>query len=219
MITARIIAGILGYAFGNISMGLIIAKIYHVDIRREGSGNVGGTNVARSIGAGSGLITVTSDCLKAVIPALIIWAIYRNDPAMNVGLLMIYAGFGAVIGHMLPVVLKFKGGKGIATTLGFMIVSCPWSILINVTLFFAIAIITKYVSLGSVIAVGLLPVTIGVFLAIGVLPYTGFEAIEVIILFCIDAVIAIFMHRQNIKRLLSGTENKFSIKKKEKKEN
>lgn len=215
MIPARIISLLIGYAFGNVSMGVILGKLNHVDIQHEGSGSTGSTNVARSIGAKAALATAIWDCMKAIIPAIIVWFIYKDNPEItNPRLLTYYAAFGAVFGHMLPVVLKFKGGKGIATSLGIIIAVCPLSMLIVVTLFFAVAIATKYVSLGSVLAVGLLPVVIGIFIATGIFPLQGTDAIEVMVLFILDALISIYMHRGNIVRLMNGTERKFTIKKK-----
>lgn len=215
-IALRIISLLIGYCFGNIPFGLVFAKIHHVDIRKTGSGNVGSTNVARSVGFKTGLLTLLCDCLKAVIPALGVLLFFisiPNFPIEVAKLLSVYTAFGAVVGHVFPAVLKFNGGKGIATSAGLIIIAAPWTLVSCLITFLVVVIITRYVSLGSLSCGIVLPVHVCILACMGRLGYPDPIAFEVAVIFIVDATMCFIRHKDNIKRLINGTESKFSFKK------
>ena len=209
-IGVRIICLLIGYAFGCIQTAYITGRIAQdIDIREHGSGNAGMTNVLRTIGRRAGVIVFTSDVLKAiaafVIAALIFnggGSFFADGLPMHPGL---YAGLGAVLGHNFPFFLKFKGGKGISTTLGVMLV-LDWRAAVIVYVVGAIIIaLTKYISLGSITMVALFPILLLVFFGHGA---------ETIVVMVILAAMAIFLHRGNVQRLLAGNERKVELWKK-----
>lgn len=190
-----------GYLLGSISFGYIVGKIRHIDIREYGSGSSGTTNAFRTVGRLGGIITFLGDFLKALIPILIIrFVIFKDSPYMHFAILIF--GFACVIGHNFPVWLKFKGGKGIAVTAGvcsgldFLII--PFGIIV----FGVIVLITKYVSIGSLVLSLSIPVWVAIRLTDD--PYYPW----LILVSCLYTVSAFIMHRKNIKRLIKGDENK-----------
>ena len=124
MIAGRLIALVIGYCFGMILMGYLIGKSKNIDLTKVGSGNVGTTNTLRNLGVSAGVITLVWDCLKCVVAVFVVWLFFRNFYD-NVYIYKMYAGLGVVLGHDFPVYMKFKGGKGIASTLGFIIALFP----------------------------------------------------------------------------------------------
>ncbi len=199
----RIIVCLLsGYAFGCFSTGYVVGKINHVDIRKYGSGNAGTTNALRTLGWKAGVLTYLGDFLKAIIPIILFRNIIFKDVEYN-QLLALYTGFGVVLGHCYPFWLGFKGGKGIAVTSGVMAAFDPLLIPFFIVIFAAVVIITKYVSLGSMLMSLLFPVWI-------LICYKG--EVHMFILALLYVATAIYMHRANIKRLINGTENKFGQK-------
>ncbi|SDB10301.1 glycerol-3-phosphate acyltransferase PlsY [Pseudobutyrivibrio sp. YE44] len=214
MIIGRIIAVLIGYCFGMILMGYLIGKSKHIDLTKVGSGNVGSTNTMRNLGVPAGLITLAWDCTKCIVAGLFVWLTFsrfveNGDAWPNI--YMIYAGLGCVLGHDFPCYMKFKGGKGIASTLGFIIAFFPKAVFIPACIFIAIVAITRYVSLGSII--GVLSFAIEIVLAahFGILPFEGTELTEVVVICIFVAALGITLHHANIKRLLNGNENKFSF--------
>lgn len=193
---------VLGYCFGCISTGYIVGKANKIDIRKYGSGNAGTTNALRTLGWKAGLLTFLGDALKAIIPILLIrLVIFPDYEALN--LLMLYTGLGAVLGHNFPFWLHFKGGKGIAATGGVML-AYDWRLaMAALVVFLIIVVITRYVSLGSLVISILLPIWIIIF-------YPG--NLHMIIVGIIFTLSAFIKHRSNIKRLISGTENKIGQK-------
>lgn len=193
---------VLGYCFGCISTGYIVGKANKIDIRKYGSGNAGTTNALRTLGWKAGLLTFLGDALKAIIPILLIrLVIFPDYDALN--LLMLYTGLGAVLGHNFPFWLHFKGGKGIAATGGVML-AYDWRLAVAaLVVFLIIVVITRYVSLGSLVISILLPIWIIIF-------YPG--NLHMIIVGIIFTLSAFIKHRSNIKRLISGTENKIGQK-------
>lgn len=193
---------ILGYAFGCISTGYIVGKTQKVDIRKYGSGNVGTTNALRTLGKKAALITLAGDILKCAIPVLLIkLVIFKGLPYTE--LLGLYTAMGAVLGHTFPFYLKFKGGKGIAVLVG-TIMTFDWRIfLICAVTFFMILAITRYVSLGSLIMETEFVIWVAV---------TRPGNWHMLALSLVFAVLAFYTHRENIKRLMSGTENKIGQK-------
>lgn len=210
MIIARIIALIIGYCFGMILMGYFIGKAKHVDLTKVGSGNLGTTNTLRNLGLSAGLITLLWDCFKCVVAVSIVWFIFGrffDDPSIY----MVYAGLGCVLGHDFPFYMHFKGGKGIASTLGFIIALFPMGLPLPAIIFIGIVALTRYVSLGSILAVISFAVEILLFAHMGRLDYEPGQVTEVCIICCFVSAIAIILHHANIGRLINGNENKFSF--------
>ena len=201
-IFSYIIIAVVAYLLGNISTSYIVAKrIAGVDIRTQGSGNAGSTNVLRTFGKRAGAMTFLGDVLKGVMAVLI-----SEFAARLVGIDTLLAGYLAVIcvvaGHNWPAVLGFRGGKGVATSLGAMLAVNPVITLMCLAVFILVVAITKYVSLGSVVGIGCSPIFM-----IMVKNKAGL----IVALFLTASVI--YNHRANIKRLLNGTERKIGQKK------
>ena len=194
MILARILALVVGYFFGTFQTGYFYGKAHGIDVREHGSGNSGTTNTLRTLGWKAGAVTFFGDLFKAV------------------KCIELYAGFGAVLGHNFPFFLNFKGGKGIACTSGVILAVCPIAAPICLVLFILAVAITRYVSLGSILVVISFLIQAIVFNHMGLLGVSGNYAVEFDILAACFTAMAIWRHRANIKRLLSGTENKFGQK-------
>lgn len=198
---------VIGYFLGCISSGYFVGKLYHVDIRTQGSGNAGTTNVLRTLGKLPALITFVGDLAKAIVPIVIIRILFDGELAY---LLCLYCGLGVVLGHNFPFYLHFKGGKGIAVTSAVVLSAAnPIMTPIGLAIFAVIVGITRYVSLGSLIVAWYIPVN--------TLLFHGQDAIFVheMIISLLFTVLAYVQHRQNIVRLLHGNENKIGAKKKE----
>ena len=197
-----IIILIIAYLLGNISTSYIIAKrLAGVDIRTQGSGNAGSTNVLRTLGKKAGAMTFIGDLLKGIIAVFIGYTIakFANIDIVIAGYVAV---FGVVCGHNWPVFLGFRGGKGVATSLGAMIAVNPIIALSCFGLFLIIVAITKYVSLGSVVGIAASPV---------IMMFLNNKNGVIITLFLTISVI--YTHRENIKRLINGTERKIGQKK------
>lgn len=215
MIIERIASIGIGYVCGLFLSGFLYGKSRHVDVRESGSGNVGTTNTLRTLGWKAGAVTLAGDILKVFVAMFLVWLLFHRSQPELVRLLEMYAGFGAVLGHDFPVYMKFKGGKGIASTGGLVLAFCPFAAPISLGLFILAVLVTRYVSLGSVLGLISLFIQVLVFGYLGMFDVPGENLIEVYIVFGIIAVIGLVKHRSNIKRLLNGTENKIGAKKKE----
>lgn len=192
---------VAGYLFGSIPFGYIVGKFNHIDIRNYGSGNSGTTNAFRTVGRVGGIITFLGDYLKALIPILLIrYVIFKDEPYMHLAIMIF--GFACVLGHNFPVWLKFKGGKGIAVTAGVCSGFDYFIIPVGIVLFGAIVLITKYVSLGSLLISLVIPFWI-IFRMNTDAYYPWLIAVS-----CLYTISAFIMHRKNIKRLIRGEENK-----------
>ena len=214
MIVARLVSILIGYVFGMFLSGFFIGKARDVDIRKQGSGNIGTTNTMRILGIRVGAITLLLDCLKCIAGIAVVWAVFQESQPENIRLLMLYGALGAILGHDFPVFMKFKGGKGIACSFGMMIALYPQFLPVCV-LVFAIAVgLTRFVSLGSILAAVALAVQVIVVGNMGYLSYGPGDLLEAQIITCVMAVLAIYLHKSNIKRLLAGNENKLSFKSK-----
>ena len=209
---ARLISILIGYACGHFLTGFFYGKSQHVDLRKMGSGNVGTTNTYRNLGPKAGILTLLGYVFKVILSVLIVWFIYRNNAGVNVKVLEYYAALGTILGHNFPIFMKFHGGKGIACTGGLILALCPICVPICLTIFVATVLITKYVSLGSILVCISFLVQILVFGQYGMLGVTGRDLIEVYILAGVVAVLGIARHHANIGRLINGTESKFSFK-------
>ena len=189
---------ISSYFIGAIPTGVVLATAFSgKDIRQEGSGNIGATNVTRVLGKKLGALTLAGDLLKGFLPVCIGSYLVSS---LSVVCLM---GLAAFLGHLFPVYLKFKGGKGVATALGVFLYFAPFVILIEIVIFVAVVGIGKYVSLGSLIAAAAMPLLLLLF------AYPK----AVILLSSAFALLIFIKHKANIQRLLNGTENKFGTKK------
>lgn len=213
MILARGICIVIGYCLGMFQTGYIYGKLHNVDIRQHGSGNAGATNTLRTLGLKAGLITFLGDLCKAMLSMLIAWLLFRGTYPDGVMLLEMYAGFGAVLGHNFPVYLKFKGGKGIACTAGFILAFYPPMAILCLLLFIVVVAITRYVSLGSILVMLCFFAQLVTFGELGYLRMDANLMVEAYIVGALFAVMGIWRHKANIKRLLTGTENKFSFSK------
>lgn len=216
MIAARIIALVIGYFCGIILVGYIYGKKQHQDITTMGSGNAGATNTLRTLGKKAGIITLLGDTTKPMLAILITWLIFRNSQPEGVRLLELYAGFGAILGHNFPFYMKnFKGGKGIACTGGMMIAFCPIAVPVSLGIFILSIVVTKYVSLGSILGLITFFIQVVLFGELGILDVTEHYRTEIYIIAALIMLLGIVRHRENINRLLHGCENKFSVKKQE----
>ena len=195
---------IVGYFCGCIESGYLVGKLCGMDIRDYGSGNSGTTNVLRVLGKTRALLTFLGDALKSFVPVLIVkFVLCPAVPDLNAELIQLVTGFAAVMGHDYPVFLKFKGGKGIATTAAAMM-AFDWRIglccFIKIVTFTAV---TKYVSLASIL------LSAGIVVEILIFHPGRWDLFEICVLY---ALLAIYRHRANIGRLLSGTESKIGQK-------
>lgn len=213
MVVSRILCMLIGYALGLFQTGYIYGKTQHIDIRQYGSGNAGTTNTLRTLGLKAGAITFTGDCGKAILAVFLAWLIFHQQYPDTIRLLELYAGLGAVLGHNYPFYMKFKGGKGIACTTG-VIIAFHWQIApLCIGIFCLIVLLTRYVSLGSILLVSVFFIQLIVMGQMGYLPLEATYLPEVYVLGGIMTFLAIYRHRANIKRLLSGTENKLQLRK------
>lgn len=207
----RLICVAIGYLFGLFQTGYIYGMINHVDIRKHGSGNAGTTNALRTLGWKAGAITFIGDCLKCVLAVLLVRFIFADSSRIE--LLAIYAGLGAVLGHNFPFYLNFKGGKGIASTVGLILAVNPVMFLIVAIVFIAIVWFTQYVSLGSIVIMVLFVIQVVIYGQMDGFSLTGGELYEFYAIAIVLAALAIWRHRANIKRLATGTENKTDLRK------
>lgn len=209
-----IIMAIISYLIGSINFSVIFSKkMAGFDVREKGSGNAGSTNMLRSVGKKAALITLICDILKGVVSigiAILLGNIIAN---MNRELLLQIAGIAVVIGHTFPIFFGFKGGKGVATSLGVLLMS-NWQIgLICLVFALVLMLLTRMVSLGSCAAAVLFPV-LTLFINDNYTVLTEGKNGNVYFIYSLLlAVIVLFNHRSNIKRILNGTENKIGSKK------
>ncbi len=187
---------LIGYFLGSIPCSYIVSTtLGKTDIRKHGSGNVGATNIARTLGTKLGLLAFAGDLLKGILASLIGWYILGQDAAF-------ICGATAVFGHCFPVWLKFKGGKGVATATGVILASSPHLFMYMAIVQIGMIVFSRYMSLASIVSAVALPI---ISFAIGMSTR-----------FCITALfiggLVIIRHHANISRLLSGNENKFSFK-------
>lgn len=209
-----IIMAIIAYLIGSVNFSVIISKkMAGFDVREKGSGNAGTTNMLRSVGKKAAAITLVCDILKGVVAIVISMIIGNIVDGANRELLVQIAGIAVVIGHTFPIFFGFKGGKGIATSLGIILMS-NWKIgLICLVFALVLMILTRMVSVGSCAAAVLFPV-LTLFINDSYTVLTeGKKGSTYLIYSIILAIIVLYNHRSNIKRLLNGTENKISFKK------
>jgi len=206
VIISYIVGIIISYLIGGIPFGYLIAVAKGIDIRTQGSGNIGATNVGRVLGKKYGLIIFILDMLKGFIVVFFVPAVVSsavNVPTTIGNLLVILCGFCAVLGHAFPVYLKFKGGKAVATSFGVFIWLVPLSIAIAFGVWLLTVIVTRYVSLGSMIGSTALAVAIVVVVDSPFGDNVYLTAMSVAV-----AILIIARHTSNIQRIIAGTEKK-----------
>jgi acyl phosphate:glycerol-3-phosphate acyltransferase len=205
-IAAYILTALGAYLLGSIPTGFLVAKAKGIDIRSVGSGNIGATNAMRVLGKPAGIFVLLMDALKGF--AAVAWLsmavlqLFNSSSPDSEGL-HVLAGVCAVLGHNYTCWLKFKGGKGIATTAGVYIALAPWALLVGLVVFILAVLLTRYVSMGSICAAIALPATVWIMTPHNILLGVVTTAL---------GVLAIYKHKSNIQRLLAGTENRLGKK-------
>ena len=214
----RVICLAMGYVFGLFQTAYIYGKLHGIDIRNYGSGNAGTTNTLRVLGIKAGLLVLCGDILKCILAVVVAGLLFGKTHPEMIYLLKLYAAAGAILGHNFPFYLHFKGGKGIAATAGLILSFHPYLIPMGVILFFGTFFTTHYVSLGSLL------VYAGFMIEMVVLGQMGFFGmsqgllVEMYVIAGALTVMAYWKHKDNIKRLLSGTERKTYLSHKNKEE-
>lgn len=207
-----IIVAVIAYLIGSINFSIILSKkMAGFDIREKGSGNAGTTNMLRAVGKKAAVITLICDILKGVVTILIAVSAGKIVKNLDNALLVQLAGIFVIIGHTFPVFFKFKGGKGIATSLGVLLMT-NWQIGL-ICLVFALVLIalTRMVSVGSIAAGILFPVLVAFINQNYIVP-TSNSNWSYLVFSIIIALLVIFNHRANVQRILNGTENKISFR-------
>lgn len=220
MILARIFCLAGGYLCGLLQTSYIYGRLNGIDIREYGSGNAGTTNALRVLGKKAGLVVFLGDVFKAIIAAVVVRLIMKGIYPNEVYMFIAYAGFGVVLGHNFPFYLKFKGGKGIAATAGVVLGFLDPVIILACLVVFTVAVaITRYVSLGSILMVTTFATMYTIFAVSGKYSFDLNVAaskecmLESVIVVIVMALMAIYRHKANIKRLINHEENKLGSKK------
>ena len=210
----RIVCLAIGYLFGLFQTSYLYGRANHMDIREHGSGNAGTTNALRTMGKKAGALTLLGDCLKCVLAVVAVRLIFGGNYKDILPLLSLYAAAGCILGHNFPFYLKFKGGKGIAASVGLLL-AFDWRIfLICAVVFFLLFFTTHYVSLCSLAGYLCFVVLLVIFGQTGMYPCTQPVLYEMYVVAFLLMVLAYWRHRQNIGRLLHGNENKIFLSKK-----
>lgn len=200
---------VIGYLLGSVSLSYFIGKLTkNIDIRTKGSGNLGSTNVLRVLGKRAAIFTFIYDVLKGVISVWIADLLFKGEYEQYGSIGTMVSGIAVVLGHNFPFYLNFKGGKGIATSFGVALYLNPFGALTILAVEFIIIFASGYVSLASIINCVLYP------FAVNLLWSAGSGDLYIWIMSVILAVFALIRHMPNIKRLIQGNENRFSLKKK-----
>lgn len=206
---AEILTCLVAYFAGSIPFGLVTARmVAGIDIRKEGSGNIGATNVGRVLGARWGITVLILDALKGLLPVWLVPRLLTPADAAPDTLLPVLAGVATVVGHMFPCWLGFRGGKGVATSLGVVLMLGPLASLAALAGFALGMLSTRIVSLSSMLAAGLFAVAQLALLR--PVPFHGPSCPLAVFSLAVPALI-IIQHRANVRRLLNGTEKKFSF--------
>lgn len=208
-ITAYVLVALAAYLLGSIPTGYLVARAKGVDIRTVGSGNIGATNVFRFLGKPAGIFVLLADALKGwvAVRVVAVWLagtlLPPDSTGSSVEIATTLAGISAVLGHNYTCWLRFKGGKGIATSAGVLTALVPWALLIILGVWIVLFVLTRYVSLGSIAAAAVLPFA------------TWFteQSIWLTVVTSSMSAIAIYKHKGNIQRLLAGTESRINFRK------
>ncbi len=206
--TAYIVMAIIAYAIGSVNFSVIFSrKFAGFDVREKGSGNAGTTNMLRTVGKKAAIITLVCDILKGVVSILIAILIGNIAKDVDKAILVQIAGFCAVLGHTFPIFFEFRGGKGVATCLGILLLT-NWQIgLICLTFGVLLIAITRMVSLGSIMAAILYPI-LTIFIHENYIVDGNYVIFGILL-----GLFVVFNHRKNLQRIIRGTENKISFKK------
>lgn len=191
--TKNIILLIAAFVLGSIPFGIITAKVKGIDLKKVGSGNIGATNVLRSLGRWPAVITLLGDILKGTLAVAI--GKYSGVEPLYEGLI----GIAAILGHNFSIFLGFKGGKGVATSLGVLLMYTPNVALVTLIVWIGVVLFTKYSSLGAIVSFALLPLNIMLF---------DFQDKTKFFISILISLFIIIRHKDNIKRLMKGTERK-----------
>jgi|SRR5581483_3295515 len=203
--TYLLMIAVVAYLLGSIPFGLILVRLVRgEDVRLSGSGNIGATNVARTGGAKLGVATLVLDALKGYAGVAFAIALSHREASIDTGLAAALAALCAILGHVFPVWLKFRGGKGVATAVGAFLGLAPRAVLVVLALFLIIVAISRYVSLGSIVASAAFPI-FAYFL------YRGTSTIADLLVMFAASLLIILKHKANIRRLLNGTENRLQF--------
>lgn len=212
----RIICIAIGYVFGLFQTAFIYGKLHGIDIREHGSGNAGTTNTLRVLGTKAGLIVLAGDIIKCILAIVICGFLFGDSHPEEVYLLKLYAAAGAILGHNFPFYLKFRGGKGIAATAGLILSFHPAFLPMGVIIFFGTFFLTHYVSLGSLLVYAGLMTEMVIVGQMGMFGASQAVLNEMYIVTALLTALAYYKHRENIARLLKGTERKTYLTKKNK---
>lgn len=209
MTEAWIMILICGYLLGSIPTGYLMGRANGIDIRQHGSKNIGATNVFRTLGKGPGIFVFLCDTMKGVFAVMLGYKIYALDQKVvhfispMAGIL---GGIAVILGHNFPVWLKFKGGKGVATSLGMVIGLVPFAAAVSMAVWLLLLFTTRYVSVASIFAALAVPATVA-------LSPESPDKRPLLIFMTLAALLIVVRHRMNIRRLLNGTENRFEKRK------
>ncbi|MCI9547278.1 MAG: glycerol-3-phosphate 1-O-acyltransferase PlsY [Lachnospiraceae bacterium] len=211
----RIVCLLIGYIFGLFQTSYFLGKAHHMDIREHGSGNAGTTNALRTMGKKAAAITLLCDCLKCVLTVWLVRCLFRENHADILPLLELYGAAGCILGHNFPVTMGFKGGKGIAASVGMLLAFDIRLFLIASVVFFTLFFLFRYVSLCSIASYLVTMAFTVVFGQMGHYALENKERTELYIVMGALTLLAIYRHRENIRRLLTGAESKVTFSKQE----
>jgi glycerol-3-phosphate acyltransferase PlsY len=209
-IVCYVITALLAYLLGSVPTGFLVAQAKGVDIRAVGSGNIGATNVLRTLGKPAGIFVLFVDALKGwvavvLMTRLVLLAFGLSADGARMEVCQIIAALGAILGHNYTCWLHFKGGKGIATSAGVLLALVPWALIVIFIVWVVVFALTRYVSLASLAAAAALPFA----------SWATHESLTKVIVTGAMAALAIYKHKANIQRLVRGTEPRFGQKKEE----
>ncbi len=211
----RIVCLLIGYVFGLFQTSYFLGKAHHIDIREYGSGNAGTTNALRTMGKKAGAITLICDCLKCVLAVWAVRRLFGGSYSDIMPVLSLYGAAGCILGHNFPITMGFKGGKGIAASVG-MLLAFDWKLFVAAAVvFFTLFFLFHYVSLCSLASYLTTFVLTIVFGRMGYYNLKIGNRMELYVIMGILTLLALWRHRENIRRLLNGTESKIIFSKKE----
>jgi glycerol-3-phosphate acyltransferase PlsY len=203
-----LLAALIGYLLGSFPSGLLISASRGIDIRTQGSGNIGATNVVRVLGKRWGYTVFAMDCLKGFLAVSIaFWLAGYAHSSIKRELVAISAGVACIVGHTFPVWLRFRGGKGVATSTGVLLALMPIAVISVLFIWVILFKLTHYVSVASVTAALFLPIFVAIYLRLNMLNGSSLLLFSLVI-----AALVVWRHRSNIERLLRGEEQRFGQK-------
>lgn len=198
--------GIISYLIGSINCSILISKLFKKDVRDSGSGNAGATNMLRTFGPAAGVITMLGDFLKTLIPLVVTRLLFKDEEYWQA--MVAFSGFCCSMGHAFPIYFGFRGGKAV-TVVAMVLFVVDWRcFVVGVSLFVLTVLLTKYVSLGSIVGAFSGPITM-YFICRDDFANRWFSVVCLLAL----AIMILMLHRENVKRLINGTERKFKFKK------